>query len=368
MLMEWNMRTSQQQCDQRNDLQRLGETLLPSRRRRVTWLRGILVLLALSTSHAAWATGCSTLNGYPKTFTVTLPAASTMVPRDLAVGSTIAVVNGPMLSGGVSGDRSTWFAQCNTPNGTMNGVMTSTPWPLASPGIYSTNVVGIGVRITRGALAIPGSVAYTPANFPGNTSAPYGWYWYAAPAMVYTFVKTGPISGGVVNASDIPTFSENFDNRTTFIYSATSGQATFTTGACITPDVLVTLQPAPVSGFKGVGNVVGEVPFTIDVNGCPPGLNAVQYQLDTAAGVSVVNASSGVIGLDSSSTATGIALQIKDASNNPVSFGAKHAAVGYNNSLGGNFTIPLNAMYYQTASRVTAGKVSSQAVFTMSYL
>jgi major type 1 subunit fimbrin (pilin) len=368
MLTEWNMKATKQQSDQRNDLHWLGETLLPARRRRVPWLRGVLVLLALSTSHAAWATGCSNRTGYPKTFTVALPGSSMMVPRDLAVGSTIAVVNGPMLTLGSPTDTSTWFAQCTTPNGTINGVMTSTPWPLASPGTYSTNVAGIGVRITRGALAIPGSTTYTPASFPGNTGTPYGWYWYAGPAIVYTFVKTGPISGGTVSAADIPTFSENFDGTTTFIYSATSGQATFTAGACSTPDVLVTLQPAAVSAFTAVGKTANATPFTIDVNGCPPGLNAVQYQLDAAAGVSVVNASTGVIGLDSSSTATGIALQIKDASNNPVPLSSKHATTGYNSSLGGNFSIPLNAMYYQTASRVTAGKVSSQAVLTMSYL
>ncbi|ULU25079.1 hypothetical protein DYST_02002 [Dyella terrae] len=335
MFGEWNMRMTSHPGGPSLDSSEPTTRWVPPRRGSVLWLQGFLFLLALFVSNALWATGCSTLNGNPKTFTLVLPGSTIMVPRDMPVGSTIAVVNGPMLAAGSQTNSSTWIAQCNTPNGTVNGVLTSTPWPQISPGLYGTNVAGIGVRIQRGGLTIPGSTTYTIANFPGATAAPYGWYWFAGPSMVYTFVKTGLVTGGSVKATDIPNFSENFDGTTTFIYSATSGQITFSAGACTTPDVPVTLKPMPVSSFAGIGSTGEATRFVIAVNGCPPGLNSIQYSLNAASGVSVLDAQSGVIGLGNSSSATGVGLQISDANNHPVELGALVAATGYNSGLGG---------------------------------
>lgn len=331
------------------------------------FVRLMLLCVSVLLGQQAWATGCKTINGYPKVYNLTLPGSSTMIPRDAPVGTTLAVVNGPMLTAGSPTNSATWFAECNTPNGTINVVLTSTPWPLASPGIYSTNVTGVGVKMVRASVPVPGSVAYTPSNFPGATSPPYGWYWYANPIFVYTFVKTGPISGGTITAADIPTLGLNLDGTATVFTSTNSGTITFTAGACVTPDVQVPLDAASVKAFTGVGSTTGAKSFNIAVNSCPPGLNSVSYQLDAASGITVVNASQGVIGLGSSATAKGIGLQIKDNSNNPVSFGSMHATTGYNRASGGSFTIPLKALYYQTASTLSAGSVVSQAVFTMSY-
>lgn len=328
--------------------------------------RLILVCLWALLGQPVWAAGCTAINGYPKIFNLTLPGSSIMVPRDAAIGTTLAVVNGPMLSAGSSFNTATWFAQCQTASGTLNGVLTSTPWPPAGMGTYSTNVAGVGVQIMRNTLAVPGTQTYVPSDFPVNRP-PFGWYWYGKPAFVYTFVKTGPISGGTVTAADVPTFNFNLDGTTTVFNSTASGQITFTTGACTTPDVQVPLDAVPVTAFKGVGSVAGAKSFNIAVNSCPPGLASVMYRLDAASGIAVVNATQGVIGLGSSSSATGVALQITDAGNNPVGFGVLHATTGYNTTSGGSFSVPLKAMYYQTASAMTAGSVVSQAVFTMSY-
>ncbi|QNK00357.1 fimbrial protein [Dyella telluris] len=331
------------------------------------FVRLMLLCASVLLGQQAWAAGCKTMNGYPKVYNLTLPGSSTMIPRDAPVGTTLAVVNGPMLTAGSSSNTATWFAECNTPTGSLNLVLTSTPWPLASPGIYSTNVAGVGVKMVRASVPVPGSVAYTPSSFPGNIGAPYGWYWYANPVFVYTFVKTGPISGGTVTSADIPTMAFNLDGTATVFTSTNSGKITFTAGACVTPDVQVPLDAASVKAFTGVGSTTGAKSFNIAVNSCPPGLTSVSYQLDAASGITVVNASQGVIGLGNSATAKGIGLQIKDNSNNPVSFGSMHATTGYNRTNGGNFTIPLKAFYYQTASTLSAGSVVSQAVFTMSY-
>lgn len=331
------------------------------------WSIVLLLCLLGTLGQSAWATGCKTVNGYPKVFNLALPGSSVMVPRDSAIGTTLAVVNGPMLTAGSSTNSATWFAQCNTPNGTVNGVLTSTPWPLVSQGIYQTNVAGVGVRIQRNTLTVPGSMPYTPANFPGVTSAPYGWYWYANPVFVYTFIKTGPISGGTVTAADVPTIGYNFDSNVTVFTSTVSGQIQFTVGACVTPDVQVSLDPASAKDFTGVGSTAGAKSFNIAVNGCPPGLTSVAYQLDAASGITVINGSQGVIGLGGAASAKGVALQIKDANNNAVGLGVMRATAGYNTTSGGSFAIPLKTMYYQTANPVTAGSVVSQAVFTMSY-
>jgi major type 1 subunit fimbrin (pilin) len=171
-----------------------------------------------------------------------------------------------------------------------------------------------------------------------------------------------------VTSADIPIIAMNFDGGAAVLTSSTSGQVTFTVGACTTPlNIPVTLAPVAANKFTGQGSAAGATSFNIDVNNCPPGLNTVSYQLDAAPSIASVNAANGVIGLNSSSTATGIALQLLDANGQPVALGAMRATTGYNRTMGGNFTIPLKAAYYQSGSRVTAGTVASQAVFTMSY-
>ena len=289
-----------------------------------------------------------------------------MVPRDIAVGTVIYTVDGPQVPQGSLADRSSWVAECTNGNGTVNGVRMPNPWPAISPGLYATNVSGIGVQIKRFANAFPYSYAYTPASFTGG-GPPYYWYLNGGPIVTYTFVKTGPVSGGTITAADIANVGMNFDGTVYAFYTNTSGQLTFTTGACVTPAIQVPLDPMPPSAFSGAGSTAGAKSFSIAVNGCPPGLNSVMYQLDAASGINVINSAQGVIGLSNGASATGVALQIRDDSNKPVSFGAMHATTGYNKTTGGNFSIPLKAMYYQTASRMTAGSVVSQAVFTMSY-
>jgi major type 1 subunit fimbrin (pilin) len=319
----------------------------------------ITVCMALL-GQRAWATGCVTINGYPKTFTIALGASSIMVPRDVAVGSVIYSVDGPVLA------ADSTSSQCNDPYGTVNGVVSSAPWPQVSPGLYSTNISGVGIRVTRYSRIFPFSYPYTPADFK-IAGAPYYWYFSSGPIVTYVFVKTGPISGGIVTAADIPLVQMNLDSTDTEFTTMGSGQVTFTVGACITPDVQVLLDTVPVTAFAGVGSTAGAKPFNIAVNSCPPGLNTVRYQLDAASGIAVVDASRGVLGLDGAASASGVGVQVRDASNNPVPLGSMRATSGYNSSAGGSFTIPLKAMYYQVASSIRGGSVASQAVLTMSY-
>ncbi len=366
MFVERSMKTTCHPCDRHLDSsERAVGQFLPHRHCQA-WLQAILFLISLLASNALWATGCSSLNGNPKTFTINLGGGSVMIPRDTATGAVLYTVNGPQLPQGSVADTSSWIAQCTNGNGITNGVLMTTPWPAVSPGLYATNVSGIAVRIKRFANTFPFSYAYTPASFTGG-GPPYGWYFNAGPIVTYSFEKTGPISGGTVTAADIANVGMNYDGTVYAFYTNTSGQLTFTVGACVTPDIQVPLDPMPTSAFSGAGSTAGAKPFSIAVNGCPPGLNSVMYQLDAASGISVINAAQGVIGLGQSASATGVGLQIRDGSNNPVSFGAMHATTGYNKTSGGSFSIPLKAMYYQTAARMTAGSVASQAVFTMSY-
>lgn len=136
-------------------------------------------------------------------------------------------------------------------------------------------------------------------------------------------------------------------------------------GTCTTPDVNVQLQDAPVSEFSGVGSTVFPTPFNIAFNNCPPGLASVSYSF--AATTSVLNQASGVVALDSNSTASGVGIQLLTASGSAVKFGESYALSSYDPASTASYTVPMQAAYYQTANTMTAGRASTAVTFTVNY-
>ncbi|WP_259282076.1 fimbrial protein [Enterobacter roggenkampii] len=73
----------------------------------------------------------------------------------------------------------------------------------------------------------------------------------------------------------------------------------------------------------------------------------------------------GVLGLNSSSTATGLGIQLK-YNDSPVQFG-KLIKYGTTTSAGEIVNIPFKAAYYMTSANARSGSVSATASFTMTY-
>ncbi|MDR0208056.1 MAG: type 1 fimbrial protein [Pseudomonas putida] len=137
--------------------------------------------------------------------------------------------------------------------------------------------------------------------------------------------------------------------------------------SCETPDVQVAMgDDYKLDDFGGAGSTTREVPFNLTLNNCPKGIAKVNYQLQAIT--PVIDAAKGVVGLDSTSTAVGIGLQIKDANSVPVPLNTPRTFSGYDTN-GGNFLIPLKASYYRLATEsLRPGTANTEVTFIMSYL
>ncbi|MBC8945038.1 MULTISPECIES: fimbrial protein [Xenorhabdus] len=123
-----------------------------------------------------------------------------------------------------------------------------------------------------------------------------------------------------------------------------------------TPVVNVPMGTVLVSQFKNRGNTVGGRSFDINVQ-CKGSPNA---SIIWEPGKTDTN---GVINADSTSSATGIGIQILDSGGKPVIFNQPQDLGTINSSE----TLSYMAKYYQTHDRVSAGSVNATATFTINY-
>jgi len=132
----------------------------------------------------------------------------------------------------------------------------------------------------------------------------------------------------------------------------------------------VPLGSYSVSKSSGLGSGVCQtssaIPFTIQLN-CEALLAGtfdvmMQFDGDTVGGLS----DSGVVALNSASTASGVGVQILNGDQQPIALATPFAVASYplSNAL---VTVPLYARYYQTASTVSPGTANAVATYTISY-
>jgi len=136
-------------------------------------------------------------------------------------------------------------------------------------------------------------------------------------------------------------------------------------GTCTTPDVNVVFPPVALSAFSGIGSTTATRPFNLAFNNCPAGYQSIGYSF--APTTSVLNAAQGVVALASSSTATGIGIQLAKGDGTPVTFGTVYPLAGYDPTRAGSYTVPMQASLYQTEPTVSPGTVRSSVTFTLDY-
>lgn len=289
---------------------------------------------------------CNYTTGTAATLTVT-PPSPLSVPRDAAIGTQIYNTGQTLKPSG------TFNISCSpTPSTGVQNAAGMQP----SPG---TTLFPIGnTGLSYGFL----NIYNTPqAAFPQSNSASS---WGSSPSSSYTvqIVKTGPISAGTaVTPQLLGTYMFGSLAALNIMLSAS---ISVTQRACSTSNVTVDMGTTLTSAFKGVGTRGSTTPFAIKLNDCPTGINSVSYQID--ATTAVVSTSASVVALSTTSTASGIGVQILDQSLNPVPFGKAVTFSSYDKA-GGNFSIPLNAAYYQTGSTVKPGSAVSSVIFTLTY-
>jgi major type 1 subunit fimbrin (pilin) len=350
------------------------------------WLLALAVLMLGLGSRATFAQSVS-CTGTAQTVTLSMPTSVT-VPRDAAVGT--------VLTSWISTAATTNFYNCTTSGSAASG-MVFEPLSLTKAGtvagpnsvtytVWNTNVPGVGIAIGVRTYAngcgwqswqdvgTPFSAFPSPwAGQACNQNGSGGSVINGGQAQA-ALVKTGPITAGTVTGGVLfegaPITASNIGGPYTV---GTSGHVSYsltqtavTVAACTTPNVTVTMGSYMQSAFKGIGSTSTPAKaFNVAVNACPTGLNSIQYQFIPVN--AVLDATNGVLALSSGSTATGIGLQLKDGSGNPLKYNTQYTLTSYSKTTGGSYTIPLTAAYYQTAASVTAGSANAVLTFTMTY-
>lgn len=133
----------------------------------------------------------------------------------------------------------------------------------------------------------------------------------------------------------------------------------------------VPLGTYSTSTSSGLGSGIGEtsklVPFNIQLN-CESLLSGtfdVKMQFDEIGAVSGLS-DLGVVALNSTSTASGVGVQILNENEQPVPLAVPFTVASYPLSAA-LVTVPLYARYYQTATTVSPGSANAVATYTISY-
>ncbi len=187
---------------------------------------------------------------------------------------------------------------------------------------------------------------------------------------------SGPVSAGQIPSSVIASLRPTGGQGSNTGYNFNTAQGTWQpirfmlNGAvnvvpttCTTSDVSVNMGTVAGSHFKGVGTTAAKQSFSLSLNNCPSGINSVSYRIDPVN--AIVDSGNAVMALNSGG-ATGVGIQLLDSTGKPLKLQTAIPFTGYKTS-GGNFSIPLQAAYYQTNSTINNGTANSAATFTFTY-
>ncbi|XWJ90463.1 fimbrial protein [Phytobacter ursingii] len=332
-------------------------------------LINIMVVLGLVISGSRVWAGCS-ISGNPKSFNASISRSNIAlnVARNTPPGTAI----GPLMSASGSGSMVSVF--CSARLRAFAGYISSGLVESDIPGIYKTNVDGIGIKV----LANGQTVTQTPVLYHTSNTGSGNFDGLSINSNITAQLYViGPVNPTATNNKvQISNLQVGFwANDSTTPGGVRWGTLTIniTTGvlnvlSCKTPNVTVPLGSHSASDFATVGATSAPVAFNIVVNECSKNMASVSYTLKPAAGISLVTKPFGqYLTLDSSSVASGVGVQVLKADGvTPVDYDVKYPASGYSTTAGGNFTIPLHARYIRTGT-VSAGSANSAAEFVMSY-
>ncbi|KFC83250.1 fimbrial protein [Ewingella americana] len=344
-------------------------------------------------------------------YTLPLPTANISVGADIPVGTVLY----RMQAGNTTALRPWWH--CTTDGGKSFNVLqyltlSNTPalvpnWTGRFAGkLYQTSVAGIGIAFVNadgynagqdsGALSTSPFLKYT-IPIPENID----WQSFYANTMYIHFVKTGPVSGGVINGANLPTvtLTANSDAPTTgmpltpLIYNF-SGSMNVIATSCTTPDVTVNLGKHETNTFNAIGAASPWVGFNIALQNCPPMYGSYPESTSPPTGFNdqttapgtvvqnsitlgftpaygIENAAQGIFKINpATGNATGVGIQLARGSSNnnpPLVNLAQLISQSFASTSNQNFTLPFQARYIQTASKVTPGPADGRATFTINY-
>jgi type 1 fimbria pilin len=269
--------------------------------------------------------------------------------------------------------------------------MVSTPYPTISGSslvgrtevIIKTNVPGVGIVMdTMIAPTWDTTWTYVPHAGINGTGVPYTGYFkkgtlsssYEHIAIGYRIIKIGDIDPGLG--------PQSLDGMVAIQY-ATTGSGDVAEAKILNGTINVSqcsLPPAPgnqidvpmgtwnLSTFSAGRSTSVPQGFVIPLNNCVTGGSdsAFAYiRLEGKNGSTIVNAEEGILGLNSDSTAKGVAVQVLKADAiTPLPLGVD---VPVQRLINGAVSISLAAQYILADESLTAGTANASAGFTLTY-
>ncbi|MEN5305747.1 MULTISPECIES: fimbrial protein [unclassified Pseudomonas] len=320
----------------------------------ITSLAAFIFIAAPSLSFAA----CEFFDGHSqKQITISIPSTLS-IPRDAAVNSVIYESAATTFNGAAS-------YKCSAPFtvGVKNNLgtdSTSSYFPIGNTGL-SWQWVYQGT-------------AYNGVGG-GRTQQP-GGYGFNTTTNALRIVKTGDISPGTTLPAGTLGYMQIDSTSLRPLAMITDKSLAIILQSCETPDIAVDMGEHNLSVFSRNGNATPPKAFNIKLNNCPSGIQKVSYSLSATSGSPAVDSALGIIELNKSSTAKGIALQLLDSNQTPLQLDKTYIFNEYSTA-GGTFSIPLNAKYIRTLPNgasgqydegMAAGSANSEVIFVMNYL
>lgn len=238
--------------------------------------------------------------------------------------------------------------------------------------VYPTGVAGIGyvvgVKDTHASVYLPMSTPYYQTYPCSGCAGPAPMSIGYSAQVIYVATNT-LVSGTYV----IPTKVVANLTVTDLNGVSQAAPATLTiTGSTINVTALscninnsnltVPLGNINASSFTGVGVVVAERQFDVDLN-CAAGARINVSLQGTQSGETVDNSVLALSGAGSQGVATGVGVQILYAG----SVVARNNNILLKTSAGGGERLSFSARYYQTRNQVTAGQANALATLTVIY-
>lgn len=370
----------------------------------------VFLFLVLAAPGGCYAVvNCGTSSSFPPLDeVVNLGGGKITVLEDIPVGSIVyqVIYNASRHAGVYCNADSNDELKRTKVNSTLtyeNPPLPLSPWHPAEGLVYETGIPGLGVTI-----------GYTDKNpapkysvFDFSSAGTSNLHLGLKQILYLMIIKTGPISPGTINATNLPRFIVRTDptpgvTMSPFIVNRLSftGQLNVTAPTCKTPDVTVNLGTHEISQkFKGKGSytdwVSANIPFecpdifftgyypanntslAITGGGTLPAGTPTNNQLTLTLQPlnEVIDAANGIMSVDKAEgAATGVGIQL----------GIPAGFTEYGLPSGGNVDFskpviwnmplnryprywPLRARYIQTADKVTPGPANGKVVFTINY-
>ena len=232
-------------------------------------------------------------------------------------------------------------------------------FPKAAGKVYPTNIAGIGM-ITRNKLLS------FDTYLPSSQSLSIGTYFSTRKGinLGVTLIKTGDIPPGTHVVTGTASLSAGGE-----VFEASDFKLSVFVENCSIPNkgatTQVVMDEASIINLNPTGPAQ---PFSIPLTNCstgPASENIAKVLFDGIGGSTNADASNGVLGLDKSSKASGIGIQLlKEDGVTPFPLG-KATQVGAVEK--GDMTLNFNARYIKTSAKPQPGSANAKASFTVSY-